>query len=271
MKKTLLILLFTLFSFAVYFFLDDIYFKSLRKWFFELTNHSGVSHILTYTISGIPLFIATYFIARKTSVFESLGLNKSIFKGFLFALVCTLPLFIGFSFLIDFNSELSLNTILISVVAAGSFEELFYRGFLFGILFKYTRLGFIPSVFLGALFFGLLHLYQSTVLAEMIGIFLITFIGGLLFAWVYAEWNYNIWTPIFLHMFMNLSWELFSVSDTALGGMYANMLRLICIVLVILFTILYKKKKGVKLEINKNTILIKKYTILVCKSVAILT
>jgi membrane protease YdiL (CAAX protease family) len=235
-----------------------MYFKEIREWFYELINQFGTSHIIAYTISGIPLFIGTLLISRKSSLFKSLGLNKSIIKGFLFALICTLPLFIGFSFVFDFNPNIAIDTLLISIVAAGLFEELFFRGFLFGQLFKNTTLGFIPSVVFGALFFGLMHLYQSDELSELIGIFLITFLGGILFAWVYAEWNYNIWAPIFLHMLMNLSWELFSVSDTALGGLYSNVFRLISIGFVIALTLVYKKKKGLKLEINKSTIWIKK-------------
>jgi len=253
--KTLLIIVL---SFGIYYFLDDIYFKSIRQWIFELTNNLGLSHIITYTISGIPLFMGTYVISRKSIFLESLGLNKSIFKGFLFALICTLPMYIGFALIFDFNPEISLNAFLISVISAGFFEELFFRGFLFGLLFRKTKLGFIPAVFFGALYFGLLHLYQSTELTELLGIFLITFLGGILFAWVYTEWNYNIWIPIFLHMLMNLSWELFNVSDNALGGIYSNVFRLLTVALIIILTVLYKKKIGIKLVINKKNLLINK-------------
>lgn len=241
-------------SFSIYFVLDDIYFKDLRKWLYGLIGQVGISHIITYTLSGIPLFLGMLLINRKTGFFENFGLNKSIIKGFLFALVCTLPMFIGFGLMSNFKPQISIDTFLISVIAAGFFEEVFFRGFLFGPLFKHTILGFIPAVFFGALYFGLLHLYQSNELGELIGIFSITFLGGILFAWTYAEWNYNLWVPIFLHMLMNFSWELFSVSDNALGGIYPNVFRIITISLIILLTIFYKKKKGIKLEVNKNTI-----------------
>lgn len=253
--KTLLIIIIT---FGIYYVLDDLYFKIIRKIIFEQTNQLGISHIITYTISGIPLFLGTLLISRNSDFFKNLGLSKSIIKGFLFALVCTLPMFIGFSFIFDFNAEISLNTFLISIVSAAFFEELFYRGFLFGLPFMKTKLGFIPSVFFGALYFGILHLYQSTELGELLGIFLVTFLGGILFAWVYVEWNYNIWVPIFLHMLMNLSWELFSVSDNALGGIYSNVFRLITVLLVIIFTVYYKKKNGGTLEINKKNIFLKR-------------
>lgn len=258
MKNTIQVIFIVLLSFGFYFILDTLYFDVVRKWFFQLTQQLGISHIITYSISGIPLFIGTLLISKKTSLFKSLSLNKSLIEGLLFSIVCTLPLFIGFSFVFDFNSEISVNTILISIVSAGFFEELYFRGFLFGQLFKNTSLGFILSVFFGALYFGLIHLYQSTDVVELFGIFTITFLGGILFAWVYAEWNFNIWVPIFLHMLMNLFWELFSVSDTALGGMYANIFRLISIALIIVLTLLYKRKKRIQLAINKNTIWVKK-------------
>ena len=120
-------------------------------------------------ITGIPLFIGTLLIGRKADFFQNLGLNKSITKGFLFAFVCTLPMYIGFSIIFKFNPNIQLNTILIGVVSAGFFEELYYRGFLFGLPFKKTKLGFILSVLFGALYFGSLHLYQSSEPNEIIG------------------------------------------------------------------------------------------------------
>lgn len=260
MKNSIKALLIVIVAFGTYFILDDLFFKSLRKWIFELTNQLGISHILTYLISGIPLFIGVLIIGRKTDFFQNLGLDTSITKGFLFALICTIPMYIGFSIIFDFNSELSLNTFLISIISAGFFEELFFRGFLFGLLFKKAKLGFILSVLFGSIYFGLLHLYQSTEFAELLGIFLVTFLGSILFSWVYAEWNFNIWVPIFLHILMNLSWELFSVSDNAFGGIYSNIFRLITVALIIALTLFYKKKKGEKLVVTKKTLWLQKQT-----------
>ncbi|WP_297838311.1 CPBP family intramembrane glutamic endopeptidase [Ignavibacterium sp.] len=225
---------------------------------FEQTNQLGISHILTYLITGIPFFIGTLLIGKRSDFFQNLGLDKSIFKGFLFALICTLPMYIGFSAIFEFNPSIKPDAILIGVVSAGFFEELYFRGFLFGLPFRHSKLGFILSVLFGALYFGFLHLYQSNDFIELTGIFLITFLGGILFAWVYAEWNFNIWIPIFLHMLMNLAWEIFSVSDNALGGIYSNVFRFLTVGLVIILTILYKKRNGLKLSVNKNTFLLLK-------------
>lgn len=56
----------------------------------------------------------------------------------------------------------------------------------------------------------------------MIGIFLLTFAGAIFFTWQYVEWQYNLWVPIFTHTFMNFSWTLFQIDNSALGGFKAN-------------------------------------------------
>lgn len=257
MNQQLKIVLVTLLSFGLYFYVDEYYFYTLREWFNGVINQYGTSHVLAYIIVGIPILLGALFLHKGNKLFHGLGLNQSVAKGFVFALVCTLPMFIGFSFIFDQNQELSFNTIVISVVAAGLFEELYFRGFLFGQLFRYTRLGFITSVLLGAILFGLVHIKQGTGLDEILGIFLVTFFGGVLFAWLYVEWKYNLWVSIFLHMLMNLAWDLFAVSDNALGDQYANIFRIATISLSIILTIVYKKRRGISLEVNRSTLILK--------------
>ena len=85
-----------------------------------------------------------------------------------------------------------------------------------------------------------------------------TFMGSVFFAWLYVEWNFNLWVPVFLHMLMNLSWFIFSVSDNALGNVSSNLYRGLTIALSIILTLIYKKRKGEKLLVNRETIIIKK-------------
>lgn len=254
MKKTTRTLLLIILSFAIYFIFDDFYFKDIRLGINEQINQIGVSHILTYLITGIPLFAGTLLIGKSSDFLKNLGLDKSVFKALAVAICSTAPMFIGFSLLFDFQLSLNSNKLLITVVAAGFFEELYFRAFLFGLPYRKARLGFLPSVFFGAFYFGALHLYQSTEFYELLGIFGVTFLGGILFAWVYTEWNFNIWVSVFLHMFTNLAWELFEVSDNALGGVYANIFRLLTLILIIVITVLYKKRSGKKLEVSKSTL-----------------
>lgn len=252
--KTILI---TALAFAAYFILYALYFKGARTLLNEAFNQIGISHIVAYLISGIPIYAGIVLMHRFKGFFHSLGLDKSILKGIAIPLFFTLPMFIGFAIVFSFNSGVTLNEILVKVIAAAFFEELFFRGFLFGQIFRYTRLGFVPAIILGAVLFAAAHLYQSRELATLIGVFAVTFMAALLFAWLYAEWKYNLWVPIFLHLFMNLSWMLFSVSDNALGGVYANAFRVMTIALAISFTVIYKIRKKIKLEVNRETVWMK--------------
>ena len=60
---------------------------------------------------------------------------------------------------------------------AGFFEEFLFRGFLFGILFRKLKWGFIPASILAEVILGLGHIYQGSTLMETTGIFGITTIG----------------------------------------------------------------------------------------------
>ncbi|TXD71358.1 hypothetical protein [Aequorivita antarctica] len=75
MKKSIKTILIIVISFGFYFFLDELYFIAIRKWLFDLTNQSGLIHIITYTISGIPLFFGTLLITTK--------LQNMFFKAFI--------------------------------------------------------------------------------------------------------------------------------------------------------------------------------------------
>jgi membrane protease YdiL (CAAX protease family) len=165
---------------------------------------------------------------------------------------------IGYAFSFSFNKEITVTEIIIAAALPALVEEFFYRGFLFGQVFRYSRLGFLLAITFGAIVFATSHLYQSQDLVTLVGIFISTFIGALLFAWVYVEWNYNIWVPIFLHFFMNLFWILFSVSDNAFGGNLANLYRFITIALIVGVTVIYKVKKGIPFQLNKSNLWLKK-------------
>ena len=244
----------TLVFFAVYIILKQ-YFSTIKERL-DLFTHSGLlSYILTYFIIGVPIYIGTYLINSKLNVLSNLGLNYNPIKPFFIALLFSLPMLIGGLIFFEFNQDISIPNLIAGTIIAGFVEELFYRGFLFGQLYKYTKLGFISSIIIGAIIFATGHLYQSEDSIELIGIFLITFLGAILFAWLYVEWNYNLWIPIFLHSLMNLAWHLFDMDGTALGGTIPNILRGLTIIIAILFTIIYKKNKNQKLIITKDNLI----------------
>ncbi|MCZ8354040.1 MAG: type II CAAX endopeptidase family protein [Cyclobacteriaceae bacterium] len=253
MKKLNFILIF-LIGFIAYYVIDAITFSHLQKEITALTKSKAIGHILTYTITLIPLFATVAILHRNfKNIFEKLGLSGNLFVGFLFAFVVTLPSLIAYGLKFSINFKLSFDTIIINTISSAFFEEIIYRAFLIGQLYRFTRLGFLSSILIGSTLFGLVHLYQSNNTNELIGIFLITFLGSILFFWIYAEWKFNLWTAIFLHCLMNLYWLVFDIDNNALGGTYANIFRFGTVFLAIYGTILYKKKAKIPFEINKKT------------------
>lgn len=203
------IMIVTFGAFLLYWVLDDLYFNRLRSYLDLFIGQRGISHILAYTLSALPLLFGVWLVHKKWNFARYLGLNGNIGKALLLSGVFTAPMFIGYYLAFDVNTEITVNQLLVSVIAAGFFEEVFFRGFLFGQLYRFTRMGFVPAIFIGALWFGAIHLYQSHDLNSALGIFGITFLGAVLFGWLYTEWENNLWMAIFSHSLMNLSWLLF--------------------------------------------------------------
>ncbi|MEM9386482.1 MAG: type II CAAX endopeptidase family protein [Pseudomonadota bacterium] len=193
----------------------------------------------------IPALVAAWLFGPKR-IPRALGLEGDVLVGFGFAFAVTSVMLAYFAL----TSPLAIpdepvQTLVRGAVLPGFGEELFYRAFLFGFLFRFARWGFLPAALLVAGLFGAAHLYQSSSASEALGIFAITGMGAVWFAWLYTEWDFNIWVPTGFHMLMNAWWELFAVSDSALGPMGANLVRLLVIVLsVVLTVVLIKRRDG---------------------------
>lgn len=253
LKQTPKVLIIVLLSFLAYYLLFQN-FQFIKSSLDKITHQGLISYILTYFIIGIPIFLGTYLLNKNLNIFESLGLSKNILKAIGVSVLFTIPMFFGGLIFFKLNQDIDVQTLIAGTLIAGFMEELFFRGFLFGQIFRNTKIGFIPAIFFGALIFASGHLYQSQNVMELVGIFSVTFFGAIFFAWLFTEWKYNLWVPIFTHTFMNLSWNLFDVDNTALGDTKANIFRAITIIIAIAFTIIYKKRKHQKLEINRNTL-----------------
>lgn len=257
MSRSLRVILYTILFFSAYFLLSEWVLSDLTRWFHRRIGSVGISYLLAYVVVSLPIVLGASVINEFKRCQTTLGLNRSVFRGALFPLICTLPMFAGYACCFSFNRHLTGDQVLMTGVAAAFFEEFIFRGFLFGQLFRYTKLGFVPSVLMGSLFFASMHLYQSNDPGVLVGIFATTFLGAVLFSWLFTEWNYNLWVSIFLHFFMNFAWMLFDVSDHAFGGVYANVFRMMTILLAIVLTLIYKRKNGLPLVINRETLWIK--------------
>jgi membrane protease YdiL (CAAX protease family) len=195
---------------------------------------SIIAQILKYII---PTLIVLFVFYKPKEIIGELGLKKDFLKGLKYAFIFTLPMLIGYFILGHYNNEETFVENILKAFKDGFREEIFFRAFLFGQLFRQVKLGFIPAVAINGLIFGLLHIYQAHTLVESFGIFGITFAGAIWFAWLYIEWKENLWLPIFLHFFMNFYWHLFSTENSAMGGLLLNFPRILTIALSIYLTI----------------------------------
>lgn len=243
-------------AFVVYYILNQLGFAWLFKTFYAAWNEKISSFLLAYLLCGSPIFVATYWLHRR-NFFEALGLKSHFLHAFAAAFVFSLPMLVGYAATLSFQSDISFWDISKGAVFAGLFEELYFRAFFFGLLFRYTRLGFIPSILAGAVVFASLHLYQSNESPQLTGVFITTFLGAGFFAWVYSEWKYNLWVPIWLHLLMNLYWMLFEAGENALGPIQSNVFRAATIAFTIVATIWLKRKRSEAMAVNRHNIWMK--------------
>jgi membrane protease YdiL (CAAX protease family) len=167
-----------------------------------------------------------------------LGLRRGIVRGLAVGAVATLPLPIIYAiwWRATFNAEVAVQVGVYGVIAAIG-EELLFRGFAFGLLYRKVRLSFWLSIILPTAAFAAGHLYQVHGFRDSLAVTALTGIGSIWFGWLYVRWDYNLWVPIALHALMNSWWSVFNVSQTALAGHTANEARLLTIVLSVVLTL----------------------------------
>lgn len=195
----------------------------------------------------------------KRNLLEAWGVQRGFGRGLRLAFLMTLPMLLGYGAANNFNVNIGFEAVFYGVLIAPIFEELLYRGFLFGQLYRFGGWGYILAGLLNALIFGSLHLYQAQDFGSAVAIFAVTALGGMWFAWLYVEWNYNLWVSIFLHLFMNAWWIIFEMGNNAAGGWYANVFRGLTIAASIIITIRMRKKQG-GMQVTKSKLWINKAT-----------
>lgn len=191
-----------------------------------------------------PLAVAAFLLGRGR-VRSALGLSRTPWTALAFAAGCSAMVLVG----IAATSQLApVGRIPIELVRSallpGIAEELLFRAFLFGFLYRFAGWGFLPAALLSALVFGLEHVYQGGDLLEAGGIALLTGIGGLWWSWLYVQWRWNLWVPIAFHVLLNGYWTAFDVADNALGSTLTVALRLGCIALSIALTMALARRRG---------------------------
>lgn len=215
---------------------------------FDIPDNSILGLSIKALFLTLAAWILTIVVIKPKELFSFLGLSSNILKGFGIALLCVLPLYLIFPLFGELNTKLTFSELYDRAILTGFKEELVFRAFMFGLLFRYAKTGFFWAVILPALYFGSVHLYQGHDVLSALAVFGVTFIGALYFSWMYVEWNFNIWIPVGLHILMNGAWHIFTMEGTevAAGGLISNIARLISIALAIGITVYYHKKSGKK-------------------------
>lgn len=172
---------------------------------------------------------------------EELGLCASFKRAAVFSFIAALPMLLTFALASPVNPNMTILSVTVGCFLAPFAEELLFRGYMFGQLYRRARWGFWLSAIIPSALFALGHVYQTHDPLELLGIFAVTGLGGLGGCWLYLRWNGNLWIVFCLHALMNLWWEVFGVADTALGGWIANGARLATVTLATLLTI-YKNR-----------------------------
>lgn len=239
-------------------FLIGFYGRGILDSHFNITNSIEINYlrlIYAYIWWIIPPVIVLWVFYGYKNIIKELKLDQSFLKGLLWAAIMVSPMLISSAILGVFNTDLSLIVFIKKTFLAGFFEETFFRAFFFGQLFARLKWGFIPAVLLNALAFASGHLYQGSTMNETMGVFLVTLMGAAWFAWLFVEWKQNIWLPVWIHILMNMSWVVFQMSETALGGINSNIFRAFTIAASIIITIIINKKSG-GLRVNRRNLLV---------------
>jgi membrane protease YdiL (CAAX protease family) len=180
--------------------------------------------------------------AGPRDVIRELGLSAPILPAIAFALGVSLPMLIGFGLTRSLTPHLEFRSLLFLTVFSPFIEELEFRGFGVRQLQRGTGWPFWVVVWPSAILFGLGHVEKGQGLLEMAGLFLLTGSGGVLVAWLVYRWQ-NLWVAVALHISLNLWWELFSVSRTAIGGWFPFALQSLTMLLAILVTLYFTRSK----------------------------
>lgn len=210
----------------------------------------GWPRMLALAVLGYGLYVAAplavgVLLVGRRRVLSTLGLATPPWGALAFAAACSMIVLGGIAVTSSPAPPDRLGIDLVrSALLPGIAEELLFRAFLFGFLYRFAGWGFLPAALLSALVFGLEHVYQGGDALEALGIALLTGVGGLWWAWLLVEWRWNLWVPIAFHVLLNAYWTAFDVADNALGTGLSIGLRLACIALSVVATIVLARRQG---------------------------
>jgi len=197
-------------------------------------------------LGGVALCAVAVWTLRSRSwkgVACELGLNLSPFPGLAFGFLASLPMLVGFAWTRGVTPHMQSLSVIFLTVFSPIVEEVEFRGFGTRALQRGTRWPFWLIVWPQVLLFGIGHIEKGQHFAEKAGLFLLTGSGAVVLGWLVHRWQ-NLWFPIGLHIFLNLWWELFSVSKTAIGGWFPFALQTGSMLAAIAITLCVSRRRG---------------------------
>jgi len=195
----------------------------------------GVANLLQVIVCVWGIIVA-HTTGIKRAIGE-LGLRAPIGRAAIFAFLAALPMLLAFALSSPLNPKMTVLSVGVGCVLAPFAEEVLFRGYIFGQLYRRAACGFWLSALIPSVLFALVHAYQASGPLDLVGIFAVTGLGSILGCWLFMRWQCNLWVVFGLHCLMNLWWEVFGVADTVLGGWIANGARLLTVTVAILLTI----------------------------------
>jgi membrane protease YdiL (CAAX protease family) len=184
-----------------------------------------------------PCLLVTMLWTRASlhDAWRALGLHGPVARGWTIGLLATLPMALA---AVVSGPQLPDLDDLVGNVLLGPFaEEVLFRGFLFGVLWRRARWPWSLALVVSSIVFGLAHLRSLSLLigvrAALFGHYEGAFrqlasqvpsmvtvggafaLGGLLFCWIYYR-SGTLWPAIGVHACMNFWWDVSRVGDRPL-------------------------------------------------------
>jgi membrane protease YdiL (CAAX protease family) len=183
---------------------------------------------------------------------DHFGMRPKAVRGLFFGFIAASPMLVGFALTRSGEVADPLAVLFLAAIFPLA-EEVMSRGFAFRLLWLREGWSWWMAAGIVAAVTGLLHIEKGLSAAEVFGLFAYTGLGGGVTCWLLARWG-SLWFPFGVHMFGNLWWEVFNVSNTALGGVFALSLQISMILLAIAITLRMtpssSQRRAVTLEVR---------------------
>ncbi len=152
---------------------------------------------------------------------RELGLLGDPARGALLGFAATIPVLVGFAVAGGVRPGIGPVSLLVAAVAVPLSEDVLFRGLLFRQLRQRLRWRFWPASGTAAIAFAATYLVQAGAaglgIAGTVGLLAVAWSYGVLAAWLFERWHWDLWMALGFHAFANLWGSLFDAGPTILG------------------------------------------------------